>query len=145
MRFDQGGLEILGADECRTLLGSAPLGRVVFTDQALPAVQPVNFALLDGDVIIRTSVDSKLSAAAEGAIVAFEVDDFDAAAHTGWSVVAVGEARVVRDPGERAELDALPLRSWAPGERDQFIRIRLEMLRGRRIPGGSPTPERTPG
>ncbi|MFG2004478.1 pyridoxamine 5'-phosphate oxidase family protein [Spirillospora sp. NPDC048911] len=138
MPLDQGGLEILEAEECRSLLRSAVLGRVVFTDRALPAVQPVNFVLSDGDVIIRTGAGSKLAAAARGAIVAFEVDDFDTIARTGWSVVAIGPARTVTDPRELAALRRLPLRSWVPNARDHFIRIRPELLSGRRVP--SPLP-----
>ncbi len=49
-------LEILGRAECVALLRSAPVGRVVYTDQALPAIQPVTF-VLDGDeaVVVRTA------------------------------------------------------------------------------------------
>ena len=64
MPFDAGGLEILGDDECLALLQTTPVGRIVFTHQALPAVQPVNYALDGQDVIIRTSPGSKRAAAA---------------------------------------------------------------------------------
>ena len=47
MRLDAHGLEILDREDCLGLLASVPLGRVVFTDRALPAIQPVNF-VLDG-------------------------------------------------------------------------------------------------
>ena len=36
------GMEILDSAESRRLLASVPIGRIVFTDRALPAVQPVN-------------------------------------------------------------------------------------------------------
>lgn len=133
MQLDQSGLEILDEDECRALLARAEIGRIVFTHQALPAIQPVNFALSDGDIVIRTSRRSRLATAAAGAVVAFEIDEFDTEARTGWSVVAVGHARHVADSADAAALEALPLRSWAPGERDHFIRIRPELLTGRRI------------
>src|SRR5690606_30151693 len=96
-------------------------------------IQPVNFALSDGDIVIRTSRLSRLASAAADTVVAFEIDDFDTEARTGWSVVAVGHARHVADPEEAAALEALPLRTWAPGERDYFLRIRPELLTGRRI------------
>lgn len=131
---DSGGLEILTEEECRELLGKVPLGRIVFTDRALPAIQPVNFLLSHGDVIIRTSSGSKLAAAARNAVVAFEVDQFDADARRGWSVVVVGHARVVSENGALARLRSLPLRSWAPGERDHYIAITPELISGRRIP-----------
>ncbi|MFD0899183.1 pyridoxamine 5'-phosphate oxidase family protein [Actinomadura sediminis] len=134
MQFDHGGLQILDDEECRSLLATAPLGRIVFTDRALPAVQPVNFVLADGDVVIRTSPHSRLAAAARDAVVAFEIDAFDAAARTGWSVVVVGHARAVADPSELAALRDLPLRSWAPGEHGHFIRVHPEIITGRRLP-----------
>ena len=135
MQLDQSGLEILDEDECRALLARAAIGRIVFTHHALPAVQPVNFTLSDGDIVIRTSGRSRLATAATGTVVAFEIDEFDAEARAGWSVVAVGIARHVADPADAAALEALPLRTWAPGERDHFIRIRPELLTGRRIGG----------
>src|SRR5215212_3746728 len=52
--YDAAGMEILDAAESRRLLGSVPIGRVVFTDRAMPAVQPVNFVVHDGAVVFRT-------------------------------------------------------------------------------------------
>lgn len=88
MQLDQSGLEILDEDECRALLARAVIGRIVFTHHALPAIQPVNFALSDGDIVIRTSRRSRLATAASDTVVAFEIDDFDAEKRTGWSVVS---------------------------------------------------------
>ncbi|TYK43927.1 pyridoxamine 5'-phosphate oxidase family protein [Actinomadura decatromicini] len=137
MKLDQSGLEILDRDECRALLSRAAIGRIVFTHQALPAVQPVNFILSRGDIVFRTSGTSRLATAAADTIVAFEIDDFDTAARTGWSVVVVGRARRATDPREIAALAALPLESWAPGTRDTFIRIHPELITGRRIGDGA--------
>ncbi|GAA2128650.1 pyridoxamine 5'-phosphate oxidase family protein [Actinomadura napierensis] len=136
MEFDRSGLEVLGPGECRDLLRHAEVGRIVFTHNALPAVQPVNYVLDGEDIVFRTSESSRLATAATGAIVAFEIDDFDTDAQTGWSVVAVGPARRVSAPGQIAALENAELRTWAPGQRDQFIRVRPEMLSGRRISGG---------
>lgn len=134
MQLDRSGLEILGPDECRDLLRHAEVGRIVFTHNALPAIQPVNYVLDGDDVVFRTSRTSRLATAASGAIVAFEIDAFDVGARTGWSVVAIGPARRVSAPGEIAALERLDLHTWAPGQRDQFVRLRPEMLSGRRIP-----------
>jgi uncharacterized protein len=131
---DDAGLEVLPAAECERLLSSVPVGRIVFTERALPAILPVNF-LFDGDaILIRVSDGSTLAAAARDAVVAFEVDDFDAEYHQGWSVVVVGHAQEVTDPDAYRRLAELPLRPWAPGTRDHIIRIPLDILRGRRIP-----------
>jgi nitroimidazol reductase NimA-like FMN-containing flavoprotein (pyridoxamine 5'-phosphate oxidase superfamily) len=134
MQFDRSGLEILGPGECRDLLRRAEVGRIVFTHNALPAIQPVNYVLDGEDIVFRTSRTSRLATAATGTIVAFEIDAVDPRARTGWSVVAVGPARRVSAPGEVAALEKAELRTWAPGQRHQFVRIRPEILSGRRIP-----------
>jgi nitroimidazol reductase NimA-like FMN-containing flavoprotein (pyridoxamine 5'-phosphate oxidase superfamily) len=133
MRLDSAGLEVLSPEECLTLLASVPIGRIVFTDRALPAVQPVNFHLDGRDIIIRTAIGSKLATAARNAIVAFEVDDFDADLRTGWSVTIVGPARAVVDELEITRLMQFPLTTWVPGSRDHFVVMRAEQISGRRI------------
>lgn len=137
--YDRGGLEILDVEECLRLLGSVSIGRIVFTDKALPAILPVNYLLYDGSVIIRTGRGSKLATAARNAVVAFEADRFDTDEcgldyHRGWSVTVIGQAQEVTEPTERDMLTRLPLRAWAPGERDHYIRIPTELVSGHRIP-----------
>ena len=110
MRLDSAGLQVLSPAECVGLLASTPIGRVVFTDHALPAVQPVNFVLDGWTVVMRTSPESKLAVAARNTVVAFETDDFDPVSRTGWSVTVVGYARVVTDPGETERLAAATMR-----------------------------------
>jgi hypothetical protein len=127
-------LEILSPEECISLAATMPIGRIVFTDRALPAVQPVNFLIDDGSVIIRTTRGSKLAAATRNTVVAFEIDEFDRRSQAGWSVTMVGRAQAVHDPVESARLAQLPLQTWAPGRRDRFIRIRPEHISGRRLP-----------
>lgn len=53
-----------------------PVGRIVHTRQALPAVLPVNFCLdHDGAVLLRTSAASELVRAIDGSVVAFDADE----------------------------------------------------------------------
>ncbi|KUP98111.1 pyridoxamine 5'-phosphate oxidase family protein [Thermobifida cellulosilytica] len=131
---DKAGLEVLTREECLRLLAQAPIGRIVFTDHALPAVQPVNFTMLGTDIVIRTSPESKLAQATRDTVVAFEVDDYDEEARTGWSVMVVGVGHAVEDPEERSLLETLPLDTWAPGPRSHYIRIMTDIVTGRRIP-----------
>ena len=87
----------LGREESLALLASVPVGRIVFTRGALPAIHPVNF-VLDGDaVVINTSDDPALLSAAAESIVAFEADEIDAANNEVWSVVVTGRAQLVTD------------------------------------------------
>ena len=117
------------------LLGSVPLGRIVYTRGALPAVELVNFTLDDGDIIIRTDPSGKLAAATRGAVVAFEADSADLAAHAGWSVTVVGVSQAVTDNDEIRRLERLGLDPWAPGEHPYFMKIPPTIVNGRRIGG----------
>ena len=126
------GLEILAEQTCLALARTRPVGRVAVSVAALPAVFPVNFCLVDRDVYFRTSPGTKLDAAMRDAVVAFEVDDFDAAGHSGWSVLIVGQASVL-DADELAAVEPLRVRPWAAGERTHVVRIRAELSSGRRI------------
>ncbi|GAA3796285.1 pyridoxamine 5'-phosphate oxidase family protein [Sphaerisporangium flaviroseum] len=133
MTLDSAGLQVLSRAECLALLASVPVGRIVFTDRALPAVQPVGFVLDGEDVVIRTTAGSRLAFAARNAVVAFEADEFDARMSTGWSVTMVGHARAVQDLAEIERLSLLPLTPWAPGAREQFIVMCPQEISGRRI------------
>jgi len=137
MYSDGSTLQCLPRDECLTLMASVPVGRIIYTRRALPAVELVNFALDEGDIVIRTDRSGKLAAATRGTVVAFEVDQLDLAGQVGWSVTAVGPSREVTDPGELARLRTIGLRPWAPGNRDHFIRISPVMLNGRRLDAGA--------
>jgi uncharacterized protein len=123
MDFDGPALENLPRDECMRLMASVPVGRVVYTRHALPAVELVNFALLDGDVVIRTDAGGELAAATRDAVVAFEADSVDTAGHAGWSVTVVGHSRAVTGSEEIQDLEQLALTPWAPVKRDHYIRI----------------------
>jgi uncharacterized protein len=133
MYSDGLGLRQLSSDECLHLMTSVPVGRIIYTRQALPAVELVNFGIDDGDIIIRTDHSGKLAAATRGAVVAFEADSLDTEHHAGWSVTVVGQSREVTDPDEIGRLKQLGLCSWVPGERDHFVRIRPGLLNGCRL------------
>lgn len=126
-------LERLSRAECMRLMGSVSVGRVVYTREALPAVELVNFALDRGDIVIRTDAGGKLAAATRGAVVAFEADSVDLTGRKGWSVTLVGQSREVTDSAEISRLEHIPLVTWAPGRRDHFIRISPAIVNGCRI------------
>ncbi|WP_405885403.1 pyridoxamine 5'-phosphate oxidase family protein [Streptomyces sp. NBC_01136] len=131
------GFRELDRQECLRLLERAPIGRVVHTRHALPAVLPVNFCLdTDSAVLMRTAADSELAAAIDGVVIAFEVDEVDAAAHSGWSVVVTGRATVVTDPVEHGRLTRTGPRSWVASPEEVFIRIEPELVTGRQLVAG---------
>ena len=140
MQFDRNGLEVLSRAECLKLLAGARIGRVGLSVGALPAVLPVNFALVGDAIVLRTAAGSKLDAALANAVVAFEADSIDPLYHTGWSVLVQGVASEVVDPAERERLRAEPLRPWADHDRDRFVRIYIDIVSGRRLVQPPPSP-----
>lgn len=127
-------IESLSTDECVTLLKSVPVGRLVFTDRALPAILPVTFIVDAGTVVVRTARGSRLARAVDGEVVAFEVDAIDPHQTAGWSVVVTAVSRLETDPTEVERL-AAALHAWVPGVKDVFIRIPLTVVTGRRVTG----------
>jgi nitroimidazol reductase NimA-like FMN-containing flavoprotein (pyridoxamine 5'-phosphate oxidase superfamily) len=133
VQVDRNGLEILERDECLRLLATATLGRVGVTSGALPSVLPVNFQVVDEQVVFRTGVGSKLDAATRNAVVAFEVDHMDPIDHSGWSVVITGIAREVSDPDELAAMQAAHIPRWAHGADGRFVAVSTDLVSGRRL------------
>lgn len=133
--IDTPGLTTLGRAQCLRLLADAAVGRIVFSVKALPAIQPVPFALYDGAVVVRTNAGSRLAVAVDhDAVVAFEVDHIpDHDLSSGWSVVALGYANAVTAPDMLAEVAQLPLPRAAPDGRDHYLRISIEQIGGRRL------------
>lgn len=128
-----GQLQRLSHEECVRLLGTRQFGRYahVVSARALDVV-PVNYiSRADGSVVFRTGPGPKLSAADRRDVVAFQVDDIDEEAHTGWSVLVTGRARRLSHADVR-QLDDLP-QPWADGPRYQFVLIEPTRIEGRRL------------
>lgn len=131
---DHRGSEVLTSHECDRLLSTTPIGRVSFLLDGEPQILPVNYRFDDGSILIRTTVGSKIEAAEMHHRFAFEIDDWDAEAGSGWSVVAHGSGEVVNDPDEIQRMENLGLESWAQGQdNDLWIRLRLDDITGRRV------------
>jgi hypothetical protein len=119
------------------LLGSVSLGRIVFTQHAMPAIRPVNHVLDGGDIIIRSHSGAAIvseTSTASGVVVAYEADAIDPVERLGWSVVVTGTASLVRDPSDVARYQQI-LVPWVAREMDQVIRIRPGIVTGFRLDG----------
>ena len=127
------GLAILARDECLELLRATCLGRVALRIGETPAILPVNYAMLDDDVVFRTDPGSKLSAALMRVLVAFEIDHADPATRTGWSVLVTGYVEEIRDAGTLARVAELGLEPWVIEGRDFVVRIDTRTISGRRL------------
>lgn len=130
------GLEFLTDEECHRLLNRAWIGRVGVSTAGVAVILPVRFAMVGDDVVFFTSHGLKLDAATAGKTMTFEVDSFDPRRGSGWSVLVVGTPELISRSdiyGRRAEM----LHPAAPGQRDQLVRIRSDVVSGRRFGYGT--------
>ena len=131
---DHAGLAVLRFEECLDLLRSCAVGRIAFTRNGDIEVLPVNHCVVDRTIAFRTASGSKLAAAYDGSVVAFEVDSYDPRERTGWSVLVKGRAELVLDSRLLARLDATGLRTWSPSAAQaQWVVIRADEVSGRRL------------
>ncbi len=128
------GLEALTTAECWERLASCQVGRLAVAIAGQPDIFPVNYALDDETIVIRTAPGTKLAAAILGRGVAFEIDDLDPDERLGWSVVVKGEATEVRDLDDLVAVGDLGIETWAEGDRERYLRIVPTSVTGRRIP-----------
>ena len=124
-------LEVLSAQECWRLLGEQRVGRIAFTDRALPAIRPLNYVRAGQNLVLRVSGDA-LGSRLDGQVVAFEVDEIDTAGHVGWSVVVVGTVRMVRSEAEIRRTVMMPL-SWAGADHQDVLLLTVGEISGRRV------------
>lgn len=131
-------IEELSGDECLELISPGGIGRIAYVGRFGSAVLPVNYKVQDGAIVFRTAengpLDEDLRTGIAGADykVAFEIDDIDPAARRGWSVLVQGPAHHVTGAGKDA-VRAAGVESWAPGDRELFVRIVPSRVTGRRV------------
>ena len=126
-------IRFLDRDRCLELLGESCVGRIAVVVNGVPEITPVNYAMLDGDIVFRSGDGTKLHAALLSQPVSFEVDRIDEAHRTGWSVLVSGNSSVIEDADALARAEALDIDTWAPGTRDTFVRVRADLVFGREI------------
>jgi transcriptional regulator with XRE-family HTH domain len=132
-RRGTGQLRPLTLSECRRLLEPGGIGRIAFATASGLIVLPVNYVMAAGSILVRTSAGSVIAAHADGP-VSFEADRTDFPLGQGWSVLVLGTAHRVLQPGELRRLRAsCDLRPWPAGEHELFVRIVPGKVTGRRI------------
>jgi nitroimidazol reductase NimA-like FMN-containing flavoprotein (pyridoxamine 5'-phosphate oxidase superfamily) len=125
-------LETLNERECRRHLSAGGVGRFVFTTRRGPVAVPVNYRMLEGDVVFRAAEGTSLTAVSDTEPVSFEVDRVDEAMSEGWSVLVTGRVRRV-SPDELRQIEKLAVEPWAGGQRSVYLRLETHEVTGRRI------------
>ena len=131
-------IEELDEDQCLNLIPRSGIGRIAYTGRFGPAVLPVNYTLQGGAIVFRTAEHGPLDEDLRTGIanadykVAFEIDDIDPAGRRGWSVLIQGPAHHVTGAEEDAARRT-GVETWAPGDRELFVRIVPSRITGRRV------------
>lgn len=131
--FQQSHLSTLTRAECLELLVQAVVGRIGYVTDGIAIILPVNFTVLDGDIIFCTANGSLLKWLRLRGHLSFQVDESRWADREGWSVLIHGVAREVTDPHELEVLRRGPMRSWLRSSAEHWVRIRIETISGRAL------------
>lgn len=128
-----GPVEEMPTHESLALLRESPVGRLAVVVDGKPDIFPVNHVVDHGTVVFRTARGTKFRGAA-GLPVAFEVDGYDPASGSAWSVVVHGRGEVVIRSEDVLEALQLPIFPWQSGAKPEFVRIVPDEITGRRFP-----------
>lgn len=132
---DNEGLEVLTPEQCYELLDMSPVGRIAFMAAGAPMILPVNHSVDGRTIAFRINSGATYDTAIMRRDVAFEVDGYDEATRTGWSVLVRGTADLEEDPVVLTRLSELDLHPWADtADRPEWVRIHPNEVTGRRIP-----------
>jgi nitroimidazol reductase NimA-like FMN-containing flavoprotein (pyridoxamine 5'-phosphate oxidase superfamily) len=124
----------LTADECQTVLARNNVGRLAFTFHDRVDIEPINYVIVDHDMVFRTVPGSKVDVLEHHPWVAFEVDEVEGLLQ--WrSVVVHGTIYHPTETGtaaERAAYDKAVAKLWAlvpPGSNEHPLASRPVVLR----------------
>jgi hypothetical protein len=125
-------LDALSEAECRALLATRTFGRVGVTSGGLPVILPVQYQFSDDKITFRTGGGTKLRAAQNGDVLAFQVDAYDLETGRGWSVLVRGRATVLTTEHEHDGLPTIDPPNSA-GSRNHYVSLHCELVTGRRL------------
>jgi nitroimidazol reductase NimA-like FMN-containing flavoprotein (pyridoxamine 5'-phosphate oxidase superfamily) len=128
----------LEREDCLRLLAATTLGRLAVSPpewRSQPVIRPVNYVFdpSSQSIVFRSARGSKFTALVLSGQAAFEIDGIEPSDETGWSVIVQGVAEEITSVPELRRLEKLGLRPWAPGDKPHWIRIRTNVVSGRRI------------
>lgn len=131
MADDDDVMVSLSDAECRELLRSQSLGRLVERIGEQIEVFPVNVACDGERIIFRTAPGTKLAGLVAASEVLFQADQVGE--HDAWSVVARGVARILEHEDEIARAESYRLRPLVPTVKRVFVELAISEVSGRRF------------
>lgn len=115
--------------ECWERIARAPYGRIATTAAGEIDIFPVNHGVDRFSIVFRTALGTKLLELTINRRVVFEVDGIDG--DEAFSVVVKGEAEPFDRPADVARAEELGITTWAPGQKDRWVRITPRDIQGR--------------
>lgn len=122
---------MLSEDSCWAILETHSFGRVGLSTDNQPEIFPVDYSVLEGEVVFRTADGTKLRHLTANPAVAFEVDERDG--EDAWSISLRGSARVLHDPTQIGHVEQLSWPDWVPTRTYVYVVIHPHAITGRRI------------
>lgn len=114
---------------CWGRLRTSAFGRLAVITNGLPEIFPMNYGIDSDTLVFRTRVGSKLHDLVMYNTVVFEADGWDGA--EGWSVVMLGEARVIDDDAALDRASELLRIPWHSDTESEYVRITPRRISGR--------------
>lgn len=116
--------------ECWVLLPTVRVGRLSYTEAAMPIVRAVPFVVDGGSVVTAVPCSpTRPDLFDTPTIVAFEAGEWATDLSTGWSVRFVGKAQVLSDH-DLTDVALLALSPWIDSPPARHVRISAEILTG---------------
>ncbi|GAA1718051.1 pyridoxamine 5'-phosphate oxidase family protein [Isoptericola hypogeus] len=122
---------ILTEDECWEFLEGQTVGRLATAVGGDPEIFPVNFAVAERQVYLKTRPGTKLVEIAVNSHVAFEADEWGP--DVARSVVLKGTAEILDHDADLAAAEATGLRSYLQDGKNVWVRIAPAEVSGRRL------------
>ncbi|WP_181442278.1 pyridoxamine 5'-phosphate oxidase family protein [Streptomyces tateyamensis] len=116
------------------LLRQLAVGRLIHTEDALPAVTPTCYVLDSADaVVIPLPAGSRLATSLENAVVGFQADLLDGQTRRGWTVLVIGRSHLLTEPARLADLHQHGPHPWGHSDAHSYLRIDPELVTGTRL------------
>lgn len=122
----------VSVDECWELLATMQFARLAWNSGTGPILLPVNFVVHGREIWMRTTAYSAIAEQVDESPIAVEVDDVDRETHVGWSVLLRGRAEVIYHE-EQVPDEVHALHTWPSGARPLWVRLRPDIVTGRRL------------
>jgi hypothetical protein len=136
-RSDGADLQVLDRDECMARLERHTVARIGYVDTGWPTVVPVNYRVQGGDIYMRSLAGAKLKAAERGDTVCLELDGYDEALRTGWSVIAHGALEVIHDAATLRQAWTNDPHPWVAAPQWRWLRMVPFSVSGRTVAPGT--------